>query len=1085
MRIAVALCLSILFVSGWTATLEAQERGPSGEAVRLLSDYALSPDGEHLAFAWRGDLWMVNSAGGAARRLTSHPGDDRQPRFAPDGKSLAFVSDRTGSRQIWTMPVEGGVPQIRTRHTEGFSLEAWLPDGTSFLTTINRDHFWRRGARAAMRPLASDRRETLLFDGYADHPRLDGSGRHLLYSRERTRQWRKGYRGAQAAQVWHFDRESGEHRKLHAEEGGSRYPVWVGDGPDYLYVSGKSGTFNLQRVVGGPGGQAEAITAFEDDGVHFPVVCASGRYVVFRRLFDLYRLDLQEGGAPQPIAISHLGDPSLETHPRVEVDAANGVSFSEDGREIAFVAGGELWVMDTVLREPVRVTHGAEEERHPLFLGNDTLVFVSDRDGQPDIWRADRGDPKLPFWRNRDFKLVRLTDDALEETDLRRIPGEEDKLSFVHGRGDLYTMRRDGTKRELHLEGWEKPSYAFSPDGKWLAWSRSDDNFNRDVWIRPVDRSRPDFNLSCHPDNDFGPVWSEDGKFLAFTGRRWQTEYDIVWVHLAKKESEIKSRDRTLEKALEKMAARDKSKGKAKAKDKAKKSDRVSVRIDFEGLRDRLRRVSVPDSFERGLTFGPEKAELFFQASIAGKRGLYSISLPEAGRPKFVGSDSLSAGVLHPKLKIFAGHQRGVPATLDRKGKISRFPFKARMVLDIASRSGAMFDQAWRIMRDGFYDENLGGKDWRAVRAKYRDVAATCLTPRALSEVGNMMMGELNGSHLGFSAGRFRDRPASPHDWSNRTMHLGARLDENHQGAGWKIRDVVRNSPAAEERSKLEAGEIILAIDGVNLNSDLDPASVLTVAPEHEFQLRVQGNDGSEREVKMRGTSFGRVRSQLYEEWLAHNRAQVEELSANQLGYLHIRAMSTPNLLRFDEELYRIGAGKKGLVIDVRENGGGSITDHLLTCLCQPTHAITRPRGSQGRGYPQDRRVYATWDRPIIVLCNQNSFSNAEIFSHAVKTLGRGRVVGVPTAGGVISTGSATIMSGRGRVRMPFRGWYLMNGEDMELNGCVPDEIIWPEPGEWPSGRDRQLGRAVELLLKDVASEEAKPKVELRKASER
>ena len=138
---------------------------------------------------------------------------------------------------------------------------------------------------------------------------------------------------------------------------------------------------------------------------------------------------------------------------------------------------------------------------------------------------------------NPDFKLVRLTDDAAEESDLRRFPGETKKMSFVLGRGDLFTMHRDGTKREQHLTGWEKPSYSFSPDGKWLAWSRSDDDFNRDVWIRPIDRSRPDFNISCHPDNDFGPVWSADGKYLAFTGRRWQTEYDIVWVTLAREDA--------------------------------------------------------------------------------------------------------------------------------------------------------------------------------------------------------------------------------------------------------------------------------------------------------------------------------------------------------------------------------------------------------------------------------------------------------------------------------------------------------------------------------------------------------------------
>jgi tricorn protease len=179
-----------------------------------------------------------------------------------------------------------------------------------------------------------------------------------------------------------------------------------------------------------------------------------------------------------------------------------------------------------------------------------------------------------------------------------------------------------------------------------------------------------------------------------------------------------------------------------------------------------------------------------------------------------------------------------------------------------------------------------------------------------------------------------------------------------------------------------------------------------------------------------------------------------------------------------------VGSGNDGLIIDVRNNGGGSTTDHLLTALTQPVHAITVARGG-GPGYPQDRKVYATWNKPIVVLCNQNSFSNAEIFSHAIKTLKRGPLVGVPTAGGVLSTGAARIMD-VGILRMPTRGWYTLDdGEDMELHGAVPDHVIWPQPGELPAGKDVQLNKAVEVLLKEVYAYQAKPRPKLKKSSER
>ena len=217
--------------------------------------------------------------------------------------------------------------------------------------------------------------------------------------------------------------------------------------------------------------------------------------------------------------------------------------------------------------------------------------------------------------------------------------------------------------------------------------------------------------------------------------------------------------------------------------------------------------------------------------------------------------------------------------------------------------------------------------------------------------------------------------------------------------------------------------------------------------------------------------------------WIRHNRDLVDKASAGKFGYLHIRSMDMRSFHRFEQELYEVGFGKDALVIDVRENGGGSTTDHLLTALTQPDHAITVPRGG-GPGYPHDRRVYATWNKPIVVLCNQNSFSNAEIFAHAIKTLKRGRLVGVPTSGSVISTGGATIMD-VGFLRVPFRGWFKIDdGADMELNGAVPHVTIWPLPGEMPAGKDRQLQKAVSLLSGDVKRWQKRPQPPLRTAAE-
>jgi tricorn protease len=273
-------------------------------------------------------------------------------------------------------------------------------------------------------------------------------------------------------------------------------------------------------------------------------------------------------------------------------------------------------------------------------------------------------------------------------------------------------------------------------------------------------------------------------------------------------------------------------------------------------------------------------------------------------------------------------------------------------------------------------------------------------------------------------------------------------------------------------------------VDGRNVGPDTDPARVLTGIPARDITLRVRNDAGAERDVTLRPISYATARQFLYRDWTAHNRRLVDTLSDGKLGYLHIAAMNEESFYKFEEDLFAAADGKDGLVIDVRENGGGSTTDHLLTALTQPQHAITIPRGGTP-GYPQDRKIYATWDKPVVVLCNQNSFSNAEIFSHAIKTLGRGQVVGVTTAGGVISTGATGIMD-VGVLRLPFRGWYLPgSGEDMELHGAVPHHILWPLPGELPSGKDTQLEKGVEVLKGDVAQWLARPQTKYIKSSER
>ena len=1091
------LGLALSFLVASPRTFAATARLPEGPA--------LSPDGKTLAFAWDGDIWVVPVEGGTARPLTRNPARDHAPSFSPDGRRIAFLSNRDGADQVYVMPAAGGLAMRLTFHSEGCGLEGWYPDGQDLLIWAARDHHWRDAGRF-FRIESEDRSaERLLFDTDGEDGSLSPDGKKLLFNREGLEWWRKGYRGSRASQVWLADLSEKTFTKILDPEAGARWPLWRPDGEGFFYVGTHNGALNL-RVHDLNSGEDRPLTEFDDDSVTFPCLSADGSTLVFRHLFDLYRLRPEEGGAPVQIKLSIEGDVARDPIERQTLDRATDVTFSADGLEIAFIAGGDLWVMDTELKEPRQITATPEEESDPAFAPDGgSIVFVSERDGQSDLWKAERGDASAFWWRNREFKLERITHDAETDAEPSWNP-DGTTLAFIRGRGDLWLVGPRGEDARRLIASWDAPEFEWSPDGRWLAYAVSDPDFNKDVWIAPVDGSRPPFNLSRHPFNESAPTWSPDGRKIAFTGRREGDEIDIYYVWLREEDDDKTRRDRTIDKATEAIQKSRKSKP-AKPDDPDKKTDvppggaepeaekpvsndKVEVRIDFDRLHERVRRIPIPNSTETGLIWSPDSKRLAFSTSIDGNSGTFTVEIPDELKPKRLAGEMGGQGRWLEKGDKIVWISGRVPASLTGAGKATSYPFRAPQEFQRPEHLRAAFDQCWRLMRDRYYDENLGNRNWDAIRRKYADAAAESPDLDTFETVVNLMLGELNGSHLGFRArgggggSEPSEDPETPRRWLPQTAHLGIRFDPDGKGPGLKVRDLIPDGPADRADSRIAPGEVVLAIDGASVDPGLDLTTVLNGLSQRDIQLRVRNPEGIERDVTIRPIPFPMARSLLYEKWIRDNRKHVDEISGGRLGYLHIQGMNFTSFYRFEEELYSAGTGKDGLIIDVRENGGGSTTDHLLTALTQPVHAITVPRGG-GPGYPNDRKVYATWSKPIVVLCNQNSFSNAEIFSHAIKTLGRGPLVGVPTAGGVISTGSASIMD-VGTLRMPTRGWFLLgDGEDMELHGAVPDHVLWPEPADFALGLDRQLDKAVEVLEAEVEADAARSKPRLQKSSER
>ena len=1200
-RLLTFFCASL--VVGLLSPRVATAQKDTRVAVKMAQYPSLSPDGKRMVFDWKDDIWLANSAGGRARRLTQDDGRDSRGLISPDGKTVAFTSNRDGTYQVYVVPMIGGVPRQLTFHSEGSYAMDWYPDGKSLLVRGVRDEAGRypyrffRVAVAVSEKGKTRRAPVLLFDATGVEASLSPDGERLLFTREGMDLYRKGYRGSRAAQIWmawDLGKSEPRFRRMSpvSHDVGARSPQWKADGSGYFYLGaqGESGVFEVREtdLSGKSGDHDSELTG--SDGT-FPVlrpkVSRDGSTLVFQRGFDVFRFDLSANEKVVPKKINlWVGDDGAndasEREMRRILSRATNLSFSSDGLEVAFIAGGDLWVMDTVLREPRQITATPEEENEPIFAPDDkSIFFIRDGGRSSDIFRAERGNPKAYWFLNSSFKHTRVTKDGEEKSDLHLVPGGK-KIAFVRGLGDLWVANHDGGDVKKIIESWNAPSTSWSPDGKWLAYSISDDDFNRDIWIRPINGSREPFNVSRHPDSDSNPTWSADGKILAFTGRRYEDETDIYYVWLTKAGEQLDKRERTLREAMEKMnkerkpptppAAKpatpaekkepepepakkpepepkaepakkpepkaepkptpspkkaerdddpakpaaapkaepksapksDPAKPKPKAEEKkteekpeasataAKPQPKPEVKIDFDGIYERIHRISIPNSDESGLFWSHDSKRLAFSAEVKGVKGTYMVTFPDKlTTPLVMTTKTGSFARWIAKNDTVLWMVDGKPSTW-AKGKLTQYSVKALQTQDRQEYRREAFEQVWRTMRDHYYDGTLNHTDWDAMHDRYADMAAEAPGDRAFDSIVEMLLGELNGSHLGFSVMSSRSPSVGP--WKNETAHLGLRFDRFHKGPGWKIAAVITDGPADRVGMNLKAGDLVLQVDRRNVQPATDPSMVLngridrdiflTILPVAEPAGVKEGDKKTTRLLRIRPISYAAARNLVTADHRSATRAKVHELSEGKLGYVYVPKMQWNEFVKFEEEIYACGAGHEGLIIDVRDNGGGFTSDHLLTVLTPARHAFTIPRGG-GPGYPQDRRVYATWEKPIVVLCNQNSFSNAEIFAHAIKNLKRGKVVGETTAGGVISTGSTAIMD-YGVLRMPFRGWFLLgDGEDMELNGAVPHVIVRNLPQDTAVGRDRQVEKAVQVLLRDVKAAAKKPRPKAKKASAR
>ncbi len=1064
-----------------SAAPSASRAAAEPEARPYFTEPAIAPDRSEVAFASGGDLWAVPVAGGDARLLVSNAANESQPEYSPDGKTLAFVSDRTGGGDIYLLTLATGDLRRLTFEDGAEVLDGWSRDGqwlyfsSSAREIAGSDIYRVRASGGMAMPVTADR----FTNEFASAPSPDGQS--IAFSARGNgpgQWWRKGHSHLDESEIWIMRGLSTTAYEKIVDRGSKNYwPMWSNDGKSLYFMSDRSGAENIWMKP--LTGAARQVTDFRSGRVLWPDISADGRTIVFERNFGIWSLDVSSGRATA-VTIRRRG---ASIGPVSEhMTLTNGFSdlaLSPDGRKVAFVARGEIFAASA--RDggsASRVTRSlARESQIEWAPDSKRIVYISERDDVQHIFLYD-------FTAATETQLTR---DAKGD-DAPKFSPDGQTLLFVRDDKSLIVMDMASKAEKVIASGFISASprnLAWSSDSKWIAYLGLSTRSFRNAYIVPAagGESRP---VTAIPNANTNTLsWSPDGAFLVFNTSQRTEDTDVVRVDLtpqAPKFSEDQFRDLFRDEPARAGGA---GAGGGRAAGAATpRPEPKAVEIDFDQIRRRVSTLALGTNYS-AQSISPDGKWLL--ASGDGNLYVYPLDAP-AGGGGGRGGGGAAGSSQSRQLTTSAGGKSNAQFSPDTRdvfylegGRINAVGVDTRqsrainvtaeLDVDFSKEKMEVFRQAWTYMRDGFYDEKFHGADWNEVRSVFTPIVAGVRTSDELRRVLNLMLGELNSSHSGASGGTGFTGQAS------NSGRLGVTFDRSEYESGGRLRvtSVLPLGPAAISK-QIKVGDYIVAVNGVASGPAVNPAGGPAVNIDEQLmhqvgkrvEVRVSSTpDGAgARTVVVSPIAGGAERTLLYRDWVEANRAYVDKVSGGKLGYVHIRDMSEGALKQLALDLDADNRAKVGVVVDVRHNNGGFVNVYAIDILARKGYLTMTSRGlpaSPARTSLGQRSL----ELPTILVTNQHSLSDAEDFTEGYRTLKLGKVVGEPTSGWIIFTGSATLIDGTS-IRMPGSRITTNDGQTMELNPRQVDVPVTRPIGETYTGKDSQLETAVRELLKQI-----------------
>lgn len=1068
-RQASLLLAVVLFAAAVAAPIASQRAAADAVAPLRLASFgepAISPDRSEIAVVSSGDIWTVSASGGDARLLISHEATESRPRYSPDGKRLAFVSDRSGGGDIYILDLATGALQQLTFDDGLDRLDAWSRDGEwVYFSSTGRDIagmndlFRVRASGGTPMAVSADRYTGEFFAA----PSPDGQ--RVAFSARgngAAQWWRKGHSHLDESELWLLhDAVPPRYERLTERGAKQLWPMWSADGRSLFFVSDRNGAQNIWTLpLGAP---PKPVTRFTDGRVLWPSISYDGRVIVFERDFEVWRLDTASG-QPSKVAITRRGASSGPAIDHVTLNSQfQDLALSPDGKKVVFVARGEIWAASAKDGgDAVRVTRSyAREGQIEWTPDSRRIVYASERDAVPHVFLYD-------FTTQKESQLTAA---ATGDT-APRVSPDGKSLAFVRDAKELRVMDLVAKQEKVLATGYlsrGKRAVAWSPDGKWVAYIGLTAKSFRNVFAVPAagGESRAVTTLPNGSANNIS--WSPDNTYLIYNTSQRTEQGEVVRVDLILRTPKFRE-DRFRDLFKDEPAKRPPPPERDPAREPAAEPVRPAQAVDivFDDIR---RRVSIlPVGVDvNAQTISPDGKWLLMTASAEGQQNLYTYSLDElATEPAVARQLTSTAGAkgdaqFSPDSKEVYYLEQGRISVIPIDTRQSRsVAVTAEMDVDFADEKMEVFRQAWTYIRDEFYDDKFHGVDWNAVRTQYAPRIAGTQTPAEMRRLLNLMVGELNASHMGVAgggAGRAGgEGPA--------VGRLGVRFDrgEYERAGRFKITEVLPLGPAAITR-QVAVGDYLTAVEGAPLTPQTNLDNLLMHAVDRRTTLSLSASpDGSAaREVIVRPVNQGTEKNLLYREWVESNRAYVARVSSGRLGYVHMNDMSEGALRRLYMDLDADNRAKEGVVIDVRNNNGGFVNVYAIDVLARRGYLQMTPRGlptAPARSALGQRSL----ELPTILVTNQHSLSDAEDFTEGYRTLKLGKVVGEPTSGWIIYTGSQTLVDGS-TIRMPGTRITTLDGTTMELNPRPVDVPVTRPIGESLTGKDSQLDTAVRELL--------------------